>query len=114
MRRVGEAAKDDTIQMMSTAEARDQAVEEPIRDMGAASSASSWHARWATWQEFHAAMLGDEVPAPPLTTDKVYKVAAVFKAGGLPQPGTTPARPRRRTACRATRRPSSWQSLRRR
>ena len=82
MRRVGKAAKDDTIEMMSTAEAREQAVDELIRDMGAASSASSMHARWATWQDFHTAMLGDEAPALPLTTDKVIKVAAAFKAGG--------------------------------
>ena len=79
---MGKATKDDTSQMLSTAEARGQAIEELIRDMGAASSTSSMHARWATWRDFHVAMLGDEVPAQPPTTDKVSKVAAVVKAGG--------------------------------
>ena len=79
---MGRATKDETIRMLSTTESREQAVDELIRDMGAASVASSVHARWATWQELHATMFGEEVPALPLTFEKVIRVAAAFKAGG--------------------------------
>ena len=51
-------------------------------DMFALTSKAPREARLVTWQKFHQWWFGDNIPMLPLTTDKICKVSALFKAGG--------------------------------
>lgn len=51
-------------------------------DMYALTSKAPRDARLVTWQKFHCWWYGEAVPMLPLTTDKICKVSALFKAGG--------------------------------
>jgi hypothetical protein len=53
-----------------------------LRDITAASSKATVEFHWATWTAFHEAWFGPNVPALPLTTGKIFAVAACFKNGG--------------------------------
>ncbi len=51
-------------------------------DMYALTTKAPREARLATWHKFHCWWFGDGVPMLPLTTDKICKASALFKAGG--------------------------------
>ena len=61
---------------------RQDALKDLERDMYARTSCGPREALLATWEKFHLLWYGSEVPALPLTEEKLYKVTALFKAGG--------------------------------
>ena len=65
-----------------TSESKREALGELHRDMYARTSTGPREALLATWEKFHVMWYGREVPAFPLTENKLLHVTALFKAGG--------------------------------
>ena len=61
---------------------RKQALNDLTAMMVAPSAAASQDSLLHTWHSFHNEWFNSEVPALPLTSEKVYAVCAMFRAGG--------------------------------
>ena len=59
-----------------------EAVDAVNRDVRSINSAGPLSSYVKTWEEFHYVIFGDGVDIVPLTHDKIFKIGAVFKAGG--------------------------------
>lgn len=61
---------------------RQAAYDELVSHIHAASSSGPQETLWTTWCDFHAHWWGTDMPVLPLTPEKVYCVASMFKRGG--------------------------------
>ena len=59
-----------------------EAVDAVNRDVRSINSAGPLSSYIKTWEEFHCKIFGDSVDIVPLTHEKIFKIGAVFKAGG--------------------------------
>ena len=69
------------LQATQSVDAKTAAYSSLIKDMSAASSRKVLASQWAKWVEFHVSLFGSDVPVSPLTRDKIYGVACLFKRG---------------------------------
>ena len=53
-----------------------------MKDLAAPGSRATVESHWSTWTAFHEGWFGRQVPVLPLTTAKIFAVAACFKDGG--------------------------------